>query len=120
MVRTYFTSKYVRKSRSPHQFSPLSSIDLGAVRSSAARSIFLNIFLLALYAFNGLSRHPSMVILADYMLPSGRRLPEARAGHEKTLLSGQIEATDEQIDALVRELYGLTAEEIEIVEEATA
>jgi hypothetical protein len=54
------------------------------------------------------------------MLPSGRRLPEARAGHEKTLLSGQIEATDEQIDALVRELYGLTAEEIEIVEEATA
>jgi hypothetical protein len=61
-----------------------------------------------------------MVVLADYMLPSGRRLAEARAGHEKALLSRQIEATDEQIDTLVRELYGLTAEEIEIVEEATA
>jgi len=31
----------------------------------------------------------------------------------------QIEATDEQIDALVYELYGLTEEEIRIVQEAT-
>jgi len=31
----------------------------------------------------------------------------------------QIEATDRQIDALVYELYGLTEEEIEIVEDAT-
>ncbi|WP_143763206.1 hypothetical protein [Methanothrix harundinacea] len=61
-----------------------------------------------------------MVILTDYMLPSGRRLAETRSGHEKTLLSRQIEATDEQIDGLVRELYGLTAEEIEIVKETTA
>jgi type II restriction/modification system DNA methylase subunit YeeA len=32
----------------------------------------------------------------------------------------QISATDKQIDALVYELYGLTDEEITIVEEATA
>jgi hypothetical protein len=30
----------------------------------------------------------------------------------------QIETTDEQIDALVYELYGLTEEEIRIVEES--
>ena len=36
--------------------------------------------------------------------------------HEKTALQRQIEATDEQIDALVYELYGLTEEEIGIVE----
>ena len=59
-----------------------------------------------------------MVDLVERMLELHKRLAEARAGHEKTLLSRQIEATDEQIDALVRELYGLTAEEIAIVEEA--
>lgn len=32
----------------------------------------------------------------------------------------QIDATDRQIDLLVYELYGLTDEEIRIVEEATA
>ena len=33
-----------------------------------------------------------------------------------TILQQQIDATDEQIDALVYELYGLTEEEIEVVE----
>ncbi len=37
--------------------------------------------------------------------------------HEK--LGHQIEATDRQIDRLVYELYGLTEEEIKVVEEAT-
>jgi len=38
---------------------------------------------------------------------------------DKKLYQRQIEATDRQIDALVYELYGLTEEEIAIVEEAT-
>jgi hypothetical protein len=38
--------------------------------------------------------------------------------HEKNLIEGQIDATDKQIDALVYELYGLTEEEIRIVEGA--
>ena len=36
--------------------------------------------------------------------------------HEKTALQRQIDATDRQIDQLVHELYGLTEEEIKIVE----
>jgi hypothetical protein len=36
------------------------------------------------------------------------------------VLEAQIAATDRQIDALVYELYGLTADEIKIVEEGTA
>ena len=32
----------------------------------------------------------------------------------------QIEATDREIDGLVYELYGLTDEEIRLIEEATA
>ena len=39
---------------------------------------------------------------------------------EKTMIQRQIDATDAQIDRLVYELYGLTDEEIAIVEEATA
>jgi hypothetical protein len=39
--------------------------------------------------------------------------------HERTLLARRIEATDRQIDRLVYELYGLTEEEIEIVEAAS-
>jgi hypothetical protein len=43
-------------------------------------------------------------------------LAAARTSHEKTALQRQIEATDGQIDRLVYELYGLTEEEIGIVE----
>lgn len=36
--------------------------------------------------------------------------------HERTLLIRRIEATDGQIDKLVYELYGLTEEEVRLVE----
>ena len=45
-----------------------------------------------------------------------KQLTEAKTGHEQTLLQRQIDATDHQIDKLVYELYGLTEEEIKIVE----
>ena len=48
------------------------------------------------------------------------RLARARIERERTVIGNQISATDKQIDLLVYELYGLTGEEIEIVEEATA
>ncbi len=38
--------------------------------------------------------------------------------HEKALLRQQIALTDRQIDRLVYDLYGLTAEEIAVVEAA--
>lgn len=37
----------------------------------------------------------------------------------KTRCQREIEATDRQIDQLVYELYGLTEEEVKIVQEAT-
>jgi hypothetical protein len=40
----------------------------------------------------------------------------SKDGHEQTLFLRQIEASDGQINALVYELYGLTEEEIRIVE----
>jgi len=43
-------------------------------------------------------------------------LPEARTDQEQTLIKRQMAATDKEIDELVYELYGLTEEEIVIVE----
>jgi len=42
--------------------------------------------------------------------------PLANTDHEKTALQRQINDTDRQIDQFVYELYGLTDEEIRIVE----
>ena len=62
------------------------------------------------------ARHNRMVSLVNQMLSLNKQLKEARTPHEQTSLQRQIEATDGQIDALVYELYGLTEEEIKIVE----
>jgi len=80
-----------------------------------------------------------MVALVTQMLsirfrPSGRRrireelvrvlrwlhdyLQKARTDQEKRLVQQEIEATDVKIDALVYDLFGLTAEEIAVVEES--
>ncbi len=53
------------------------------------------------------------------MLRLYRHLYNARTLHDKKFLQRQIDATDKQIDQLVYELYGLTDEEIRIVEETT-
>lgn len=52
------------------------------------------------------------------MLALHKQLQEARTPHDEIALQRQIEATDRQIDALVYELYGLTEEEIRIVEKS--
>jgi hypothetical protein len=62
------------------------------------------------------ARHDRMVSLVNQMLSLHKQLKEARTPHEQTGLQRQMEATDGQIDALVYELYGLTEEEIRIVE----
>lgn len=54
------------------------------------------------------------------MLALHKQLAAAKTAHDKTAIQRQIDATDRQIDQLVYELYGLTEQEIKIVEEATA
>jgi hypothetical protein len=68
---------------------------------------------------NDKARHDLMVSLVKQMLSLNKQLPEAKTPHERTALQRQIEATDRQIDSLVYELYGLTEEEIKIIEEST-
>lgn len=63
------------------------------------------------------ARHDQMVALVERMLDLHKRLAAAQSPQEKTMLQRQVAATDQQIDRLVYELYGLTEEEIAIVEE---
>jgi len=60
--------------------------------------------------------HDKMVHLVEQILDMNKQLAEAKDPQTKTVLQRQIEATDRQIDELVYELYGLTDEEVKIIE----
>jgi hypothetical protein len=61
------------------------------------------------------ARHDRMVTLVEQMLELHKRLAAASAS-DRELYQRQIDATDREIDKLVYELYGLTEEEIGVVE----
>jgi len=54
--------------------------------------------------------------LVERMLALHQKLGEAKEEHARTLTEREIAALDARIDRLVYELYGLTEEEIGIVE----
>ena len=62
------------------------------------------------------ARHDKLVTLVDKMLIFTPKLRDAKNDAERSTLQNAITATDQQIDALVYELYGLTAAEIALVE----
>ena len=55
--------------------------------------------------------------LVDQMLSLNKELQKTRTEADRQIIQRQITATDKQIDRLVYDLYGLTEEEIKIVEE---
>jgi len=60
-----------------------------------------------------------MISLVSRMLDLHKRLDEVNTPQEKSVLERQIEATDNEINQLVYDLYELTDEEIKIVEQST-
>jgi hypothetical protein len=63
------------------------------------------------------SRHDRIVQLVKSMLTLHKDKAATKTQAELTALERQVAATDAQIDRLVYELYGLTEQEIKIVEE---
>ncbi len=57
-----------------------------------------------------------MVALVERMLELHQQRRAAKSDVARERIEREIKVTDEQIDALVYELYGLTEEEIKIVE----
>ena len=62
------------------------------------------------------AKHDRMVELVETMLELNKKLPKAKTDHNKNLIQRQIDYTDSEIDKLVYKLYGLTDDEIKIVE----
>lgn len=63
-------------------------------------------------------RHDKMISLVESMLALHKQLAAANTPYEQENLKRQIDATYQQIDRLVYELYGLSEDEIKIVEGA--
>jgi hypothetical protein len=62
------------------------------------------------------ARHDKLVLLVEKMLALTPKLRGATSESEKAALQNAVTTTDAEIDRLVYELYGLTEEEIKIVE----
>jgi type I restriction-modification system DNA methylase subunit len=67
---------------------------------------------------NGKVCHDKVVSLVDRIQALNKQLAATKNPNDKVQLEREIESTDRQIDQRVYEIYGLTDEEIKIVEEA--
>ena len=63
------------------------------------------------------ARHDELVSKVGAMLEGKTQLARAKTDKDKTYYENRCAALDRQIDRIVYELYGLTAEEIQIVEQ---
>lgn len=66
------------------------------------------------------SRHDRIVELVRQMLSLNTRSMDTQTPQAKKILQQQIDITDQQINKIVFELYGLTEDEIKTVEEQTS
>lgn len=64
------------------------------------------------------AHHDRVVELVERMLELHRQLAAEQHPQARAVLQRRVEATDQEIDVLVYELYGLSDEEIRIVEGA--
>jgi hypothetical protein len=62
------------------------------------------------------AQHDKLVALVDNMLELKKKYHDARMDRDKELYERQIKVVDNQIDRLIYDLYGLTEEEIKVVE----
>jgi len=63
------------------------------------------------------ARHDEIVTKVEAMLEAKKHLAKAKTDKDKTYYENKCAALDRQIDRLVYDLYGLTEEEILIVEQ---
>lgn len=59
-----------------------------------------------------------MVSLVERMMGLQRKHEAARTEHDKILLQRQIDTTDQQIDQVAYDLYGVTQEEVQTVDDS--
>jgi hypothetical protein len=62
------------------------------------------------------TKHDALVSLVEKMLHLKQKESAEKSDHQKTVITRKIDAVDKAIDMAVYELYGLTEEEIKVVE----
>jgi hypothetical protein len=62
------------------------------------------------------TRHNKIVALVDSMLGLHKQLAAAKSNVQMGIVQRQIDATDRQIDQLVYQLYGLSDEDVALIE----
>jgi hypothetical protein len=62
------------------------------------------------------TKHDALVSLVEKMLDLKQKEAAEKSDHQRTIFTRQIDVTDKDIDTAVYELYGLTEEEIKVVE----
>jgi hypothetical protein len=62
------------------------------------------------------ARHDKLVSLVERMLETRQQLSAALTDGDRDFYTNKCDTLDRQIDALVYELYGLSSEEVKIVE----
>ncbi len=62
------------------------------------------------------AQHDKLVALGDTMLELQKKHHDAKMEQDKEIYERQIKFVDAQIDGLVYDLYGLTEEEVKVVE----
>jgi adenine-specific DNA-methyltransferase len=62
------------------------------------------------------ARHEKLVMLVEKKLELQKKYHETRMERNKELYERQIRIVDKQIDRLVYDLYGVTEEEVKVVE----
>lgn len=72
------------------------------------------------YSIEDKKSHDYMIELVEPMLDLQTKYHNSRLESEKNIFKKQIDILDQKIDCLVYELYGLTEDEIEIVEQMDA
>ena len=93
----------------------------GPVGAACTRGAMKGLASLLARKLNLVQEYEDMVpTFVEQMLDLHKKLAASAIPEDRALYQRQIEASDRQIDALVYELYGLTEEEIAIVERASA
>ncbi len=61
--------------------------------------------------------HSKVVSLVKQIIDLHKKVKKAKVSHEKEIMDRQIKITNDQIDRLVFELYGLTDKEIDLIDQ---
>ena len=109
LLNSHLLNWYYQKIINPEQGEALAQVKRGHIAKLPIRAINFD-------NPEDVAKHDKLVALVDTMLELQKKYHETRMERDKELYERQIKVVDKQIDQLVYDLYGLTEEEVKVVE----